>query len=170
MRDTFQGGRQRHADAVRIYGLIRRAQQHHQGRSAHQVACIHPHTQGSLRDAPKVAVLGRSPPSKTIYYALPATKADKFSWKVSKSKYSNPPPLVIMIPSSLIDSEGFHLDNELEVPQMPTPLNTTPGYILEHYWTDIITVLSTTDICRVRKLLWCHEVRQPTTILLERNT
>ncbi|KAL3151219.1 hypothetical protein ABBQ38_013060 [Trebouxia sp. C0009 RCD-2024] len=47
-------------------------------------------------------------------------------------------------------SEGFRLDDELEVLQKPTPLNATPGYILEPYWTDITTVLNTADICPVR--------------------
>ena len=88
-------------------------------------------------------------PTASIYYGLPASKADQITWKFVKSKYSNPPHLLRMIPICLMGTNASHLNDQLEVVHTKT-VNTAPGYILEPYWTDIVTVLKNADICPVR--------------------
>ena len=88
-------------------------------------------------------------PTASIYYGLPASQAEQIRWKVLKGKYSNPPYLVRMIPTCLVGTCASHLNDQLEVARKQA-LNTTPGYILEPYWTDIVTVLENADICPIR--------------------
>ena len=87
-------------------------------------------------------------PVATVYHELPASNADRIRWKTVKSKYSNPPHSLEMTASCLMGSEGAYLNDDLEI-QHTKALSKTPGYMLEPYWSDIVTVLKTATVCPV---------------------
>lgn len=94
---------------------------------------------------------------------MPATEAEVSEWCRVKAKFSAAPYNVDMNPvyghvsvkdGHLCDDDIMLLNDQLlEVSESPTSSIMTPAYVLEPYWSDIVTVLETEDICHMPRTM-----------------
>lgn len=91
-------------------------------------------------------------------YGQPATQAHVAHYTHLKAKFSAVPYRFELYAhlNTLIDNRLVELNDQLEAASlvihddMDHHLHTPAGYILEPYWSDILSVLKTQDVCPVR--------------------
>ncbi len=85
----------------------------------------------------------------TVYYGPTSSPADVVQWNRLKQKYSSAPYRMEMSATCLIGSQASVLDDQLK-PKTTRHLNREPEFVLEPYWSDIVAVLETADVCHIR--------------------
>ena len=83
----------------------------------------------------------------SVFYSLPATRAEVAQWQLLKSKFTAAPYGFTMDPSYIDGRKGTHLDDRLEPITPMETYSNNPGYVLEPYWSDIVKVLETEPVC-----------------------
>lgn len=83
-------------------------------------------------------------------YKLPTTTANIAQWRRLKSTFSAAPYCFNITASYMTHTQQYYLNDQLE-PDQPYGRDDGPIYILEPYWSDIVTILETEDICPIHK-------------------
>lgn len=84
-----------------------------------------------------------------IVYSLPASQIEVARWRALKAKYTAAPYRFLINPSYLVGGRGVVLDDDLKATAPLEPYMDKPRYVLEPYWSDIVKVLETQEVCNL---------------------
>lgn len=83
----------------------------------------------------------------SVYFDENPTDEDRARWKMLRRLFSS--SSITVFPGTLIGADMHILDDDLRVFHVHSVAGV--GFIAEPHWTDIVTVLETSDICPIHK-------------------